>query len=380
MNIAYISNSFIPSRTANSIHVMKMCQAFSNNGHNVTLFVPDARKELEQGVVDIFDYYDVEHNFVLQKVRWPNIKGNSYIFGFLAAKAAAQQNPDIVYCRHLAGCYFSTLQGQKVIFEVHSPIANASKLSKFRELLFKKLINSNKLQGIVVITHSLKKYYEKHYPQLKGKIIVAPDGADAVSVDMQVKSLETRHERLQVGYVGHLYKGKGMEVLSQLAPLCPWADFHVVGGAKEDILFWQQHCESIVNLYFHGYVPHKKAVKFINTFDVVLLPNQRVVHPYGTENSNIGEWTSPLKLFEYMSNGKAILASRLPVLGEILTDGVNGLLCDPEDVSEWMNALMRLNGDHALAERLSKQALEDFNKKYTWRIRAKSLVDSVDKI
>lgn len=63
MNIAYISNSFIPSRTANSIHVMKMCQAFSNNGHNVTLFVPDARKELEQGVVDIFDYCDVEHNF-----------------------------------------------------------------------------------------------------------------------------------------------------------------------------------------------------------------------------------------------------------------------------------------------------------------------------
>ena len=37
MNILYISNSIIPSRTANSIHVMKMCQAFADNGHEVTL-------------------------------------------------------------------------------------------------------------------------------------------------------------------------------------------------------------------------------------------------------------------------------------------------------------------------------------------------------
>ena len=41
MKILYISKSSIPSRTANSIHVMKMCQAFADNGHEVVLLDVD---------------------------------------------------------------------------------------------------------------------------------------------------------------------------------------------------------------------------------------------------------------------------------------------------------------------------------------------------
>ena len=40
MKILYISKSTIPSRTANSVHVMKMCQAFSDIGHDVVLLAP----------------------------------------------------------------------------------------------------------------------------------------------------------------------------------------------------------------------------------------------------------------------------------------------------------------------------------------------------
>ena len=45
MKILYISNSIIPSRTANSIHVMKMCQAFADNGHEVVLLAPDKKNK-----------------------------------------------------------------------------------------------------------------------------------------------------------------------------------------------------------------------------------------------------------------------------------------------------------------------------------------------
>mgnify|MGYP001195289087 FL=1 len=48
MKILYISNSIIPSRTANSIHVMKMCQAFADNGHEVILLAPDKKKKYEK--------------------------------------------------------------------------------------------------------------------------------------------------------------------------------------------------------------------------------------------------------------------------------------------------------------------------------------------
>ena len=64
MKILYVSNSKIPSRTANSIHVMKMCQAFSINGHNVILLAPDIKKNNEKNVVDIYEFYGVKKNFI----------------------------------------------------------------------------------------------------------------------------------------------------------------------------------------------------------------------------------------------------------------------------------------------------------------------------
>ena len=62
MKIIYIAKSIIPSRTANSIHVMKMCQAFSDNGHEVVLLAPDMKSEYEKNVNDIYKFYGVKHD------------------------------------------------------------------------------------------------------------------------------------------------------------------------------------------------------------------------------------------------------------------------------------------------------------------------------
>ena len=63
MKIVYISTAIIPSRTANSIQVMKMCQAFAKNGHNIILIVPNRQMEMEPGVDDVFDFYCVDKCF-----------------------------------------------------------------------------------------------------------------------------------------------------------------------------------------------------------------------------------------------------------------------------------------------------------------------------
>jgi hypothetical protein len=69
VKIAYLSDSTIPSRTANSVHVMKMCQAFAKNGHEVVLF---ARRSEEQ-VGDEYSYYGVDPCFDIEKQTWPSI-------------------------------------------------------------------------------------------------------------------------------------------------------------------------------------------------------------------------------------------------------------------------------------------------------------------
>ena len=49
---------------ANSIHVMKMCQAFADNGHEVTLLAPNRINKYEKGINNIFQYYGVKENFI----------------------------------------------------------------------------------------------------------------------------------------------------------------------------------------------------------------------------------------------------------------------------------------------------------------------------
>ena len=74
MKILYISKSIIPSRSANSIHVMKMCQALADNGHEVTLLAPDLKYQYEKNINDIYNYYGVRKNFLIKKIFHLNFK------------------------------------------------------------------------------------------------------------------------------------------------------------------------------------------------------------------------------------------------------------------------------------------------------------------
>ncbi|MBD3896214.1 glycosyltransferase family 4 protein [Halomonas sp. ML-15] len=369
MKILYASSSTIPSRTANSVHVMKMSQAFANNGHDVTLIASEiyATPQLEVG--DVFSHYGVEKNFSLVNLAVPKLPGQGYLFGLLSAWHAWRGGYDLVFCRNFPACFFSALLGKQVVFETHMPIGERKLLGR---IFFKRLLKSSRLKKVVVITHALKQRMEQDYPQIEGRVVVAPDGADPVGEDVTAMPLNTDPARMQVGYVGHLYKGKGMEVVSQLATRCPWADFHVVGGMDEDLEYWKRECAGIDNIVFHGYVSHHQAKAYIKAFDVVLLPNQRKVAAYDV--GEISQWTSPLKAFEYMAAGKPIIASDLPVLREVLMHEENAMLCDCEKIEEWAVTLERLQGDDELKARLSRQAKAIFLEQYTWQARAASLL------
>jgi len=371
MKIVYLTSSTIPSRTANSIHVMKMSQAFAKNGHEVVLVTPDKKDELEQGIGDVYTYYGVEKCFEIVKLPWLNIKGLRYIYGFLAARKAKESKPDLVYCRDISGCYFAAKFDLPVMFESHTPLKDSGKLS---EWLFHRLAKSHSLQKLVVITNALKKYYETNYPHTRGKILVAPDGSDPLPEDIQPVELPGKESKLQVGYVGHLYKGKGMELIAELAPHCLWANFNIVGGKEKDIQYWKNECDNRKNVLFHGYVQHSNTVQYIKAFDVVLLPNKNFVATNAGGGNNIAQWTSPMKAFEYMAGGKAIISSDLPVLREVLKHGYNSLLCPPDDVNIWETSLEQLRDDQMLRQGLGRNAYRDFLRNYTWHVRVKHIL------
>ena len=342
MRIVYLSCSVIPSRTANSIHVMKMCSAFAGLGHDVTLFAPDD-PALERGVDDVYDYYGVENRFSIQKFSWARWTGRGYYYGYCAAVDVFKTKPDLVYGRYLPGCFFCARGTVPIVYEAHFPVSNHGRLC---EWMFRKMIRKPAFKRFVVISGALRRYFETQYtfPNTTD-IVVSHDAADPSANDDSPLQLD--RSRLQVGYIGHLYAGRGIHIAGEMAARCPWADFHFIGGNESDIQRCKEKYKSNGNMFFHGFLPPSTAAVYRNAFDVLLAPYQRSVSIDG--GGDTSQWMSPLKLFEYMAAGKAILCSRISVLQEVLTDRETAILCEPDDAESWIQNLHTLHDNEDAA-------------------------------
>lgn len=370
MKLVYLSDSIIPSRAANSIQVMKMCGAFAHNGHAVTLVAPD-RPEQEADVDDVFGFYGVERNFGIVRAPWKAWKGRAYLYARSAARIVDEAAPDIVYGRALPACYFAARAHCEVIYESHSPVRDFERIVNW---MFGRLIRNANFRHLVVITDALNRDYQRHYPKLRGRVRTAHDGADNYEPgQLEAHSGSNDRQSLQVGYVGQLYPGKGMELIAELAALCPWADFHVIGGISGDILRWKHEVARATNLQMHGFLRPAEVKSRILEFDVVLAPFQERLVFHGGGYFSSAQWLSPLKIFEYMAAARPIVCSDLPVLREVLNEQ-NSILVEPADVQAWARALGRLR-DPELRRRIAAKAHADFAARYTWSARARKVLE-----
>jgi glycosyltransferase involved in cell wall biosynthesis len=348
---------------------MKMCQAFTDNGHELILLAPDQKEKYENSVNNIYDFYNVKGGFRIIKLSVPKIRVRSLVYTYNVFKQLLLNKPDLVYGRCDRGCYISALMGFKTIFESHDPMRRSKK--------FHKLMKNKNLIKIVAISQVLKKRLLAGGHRDEDKIQVAHDGADEAD-DLETKAeLGGDASNLKIGYVGNLYHGKGMEIIERIVHIVPDdIEFHIIGGQENDIEYWKSKIR-IKNVYFHGFVPQSKIGNYINALDICMLPNQKVVYGFreGKEKGeDIGDFTSPLKMFEYMAHGKPIIASNLKVLNEVLNEE-NAVLVDPENETEWVDAIDRLK-DRNFREAISRKALEA-SINYTWKNRAKNIIDAI---
>ncbi len=89
---------------------------------------------------------------------------------------------------------------------------------------------------------------------------------------------------------------------------------------------------------------------------------------------NIGSFTSPLKLFEYMAYGKAIVASDLPVLREVLNDQL-AILVRPRDFDGWKEAIRKFCSA-SKRKQLGAAARRELEAKYSWKTRMENILES----
>ena len=376
MKVVYISDSIVPSRSASSIQVMKMCEAMSGQGHAVTLIVPDLR-DPDTRAQDVFAFYGVEASFRLERHRSPTLLGRSIgsmIYAFVSASAGYRSRPDIIYGRFLPACWLTALCGVPTIFEAHVP-PSTQRPGWMVNLIFRSWMRAKGNKGVVAISAALASRLEAEFGAMK--LIIAHDAADIVRCVKPHSSAKPTHLALQVGYIGQLYQGKGMELIEQIVRRCSSMQFHIVGGSEQDIRYWKGLLTNHKNIIFHGHVPHEETGKLRQQCDVLIAPYQNDVRVFGGGN-NVAPWMSPLKLFEYMASGKAIVCSDLSVLREILTHEETALLCDPLKPEEWEKALKRLDADVEFRRGLGERARRVHAESYTWDARVKKVFEQID--
>lgn len=363
MRITYITPSHIPSTEANTIQVTRMCEAFAKEGNQVQLLSPNKKSDPD---ATISDFYDIDPIFKFRQLPWHPFKG--YQFAPLAAAAAKQFQSDVVFSRSIAGCYFSMYFDIDIAYESHVPADNIHPITN---RMFNSMITSDRLSSLVVISNSLREYYESKY-DISDKLCVAHDAAPPWD-GVPIESIQNRGGQ-QIGYVGHLYQGKGVEIIHRVARAMPNTTFHIVGGKDQDLQYWRSRTEDLSNMVFHGFVQPRKVPNYLASFDVALAPYQQNV--YGAScSADLSQWMSPLKIFEYMSARLPIICSDIPVLQEILTDGKNAVLCPPDDVEAWTAAIQSLQVDKGLKKRIGTNAYQDFLDNYTYSSRAKKILE-----
>jgi len=339
---------------------MKMTNAMQILGHEVELIVPNRSRDIELGVNNIFDFYNVDP-IKIKYMPWFKFPGILYIYSFMTACYVKFRGVKFVYSRDFYPALFCAFFGIDVIMEFHRKPIFAKGIKGEIILKFYKLSN---LKGIVVISQALKDIFVKSGFN-EDKIKVAHDASDAPLENQTPYPLEGE---VKVGYVGHLYKGRGIENIIYLAERNAHLNFHIAGGTDRDISYWKSKCTDLINLHFHGFIPPSLTDSFRNSCDVLLAPYQKGLTIWAG-GSDTSSFMSPLKIFEYMAAGKVIICSDLPVLREVLNDQ-NALLVTPTQMEEWNSALRRAISNKKLANELSVRAKMDFKKKYSWKARA----------
>ncbi|MGC1375920.1 MAG: glycosyltransferase, partial [Anaerolineales bacterium] len=372
--IVCISASQIPSNAANSIQTMKATHALARLGHEVTLIVPvvEEAKSADTSWGTLARYYGLSWPFQIEWLPSPSRR----LFSLSAVRRARRLKPAVLYVWPLQSAVLGLLTGMPTILEMHDlPSGRVGPLyySYFRDLAGRK--------RLTVVTQALKKALDERYGNVfpAKDVVLAPNGVELERyANLPDPTTARRHlglvEAPTVACAGHLYEGRGMDVFLELAKRLREVRFLWAGGRPEDVEKWKAQAVSqgLENVIFTGFVLNDQLPLYQAAADILLMPYGRKIG-ISSGMGNSESISSPMKMFEYLATGRAIVASDLPVFHEVLNES-NAVFCAPDKAVDWEGALRALLDNPALGQKLGQQARQDAQN-YSWTERARRTLD-----
>ena len=113
------------------------------------------------------------------------------------------------------------------------------------------------------------------------------------------------------------------------------------------------------SVLFTGSIAHESMPEMLAIADVAVAPSPPI-------DPGKGGTGTPLKLFEYMAAGKAIVATHTIQAADVIQDGYNGLLVEPGNVAAFAGAVEALLKDPSKRNYLSRNARVQAVEQHSW--------------
>jgi Glycosyltransferase len=362
----------IQSRDGQSVHVEDLVAAFRAAGHEVMVVGPSFYDKTGFGA---------ETTWVARlRAILPGAAGELAELAYnipawwRLRQAAVAFRPDVIYERYnlyyLAGMWVARERRIPFLVEVNAPLAEEriahgglrlGALARWAERAVWRTADR-----IFAVTHVLGARITA-VGVAPDRLIITPNGIDLARFHERTAP---PRPRAVLGFIGFVRPWHGLEpVIDELGRSAEKFDFVIAGEgpARSTLEAMVARYALQSHVHFAGLVPRDAVPGFLAGIDIALQP--RAV-----------DYASPLKLFEYMAAGCAIVAPDQPNLREILVDDETALLFEPENWGALWSCIARLAADPALRARLGAAArAEIIRRDLTWAGNARRIVGSVNR-
>ena len=360
-----------------AVHVRELIGGFATLGHEVTLFAgrvgSGSEDELRAALVPVGGEQNAARD--AREREWQLSRENQH-WGHVLDTAHRHAPFDLVYERASlwlhAGAAFARRHALPYVVEVNSPLRDEQR--RYRSLSWE--VRAVRVERyvfgsatrVVAVSEAVADHVRRASPR-PDHVSVVENGVDLARY--RTDSMSRRSAAFTIGFLGSLKPWHGVDLLlaaaARLVEQGRDVRVLIVGdGPEASSLVRLAHSLGIGDaVEFVGAVPKRDVPEWLSAMDVA-------VAPYPALD---GFYFSPLKLYDYMASGRAIVASRVGSIANVIRDGETGLLVAPGDVDALADACERLRVEPPFAQRLGRAARADALAHHGWHARAASILD-----
>ena len=376
--IVYPVPELLPDPRARFIQLLNTCHALAVSGFKIKIIAGIKNGHSRESIIR---FYGLSDNANLEIIKLPILRmeglfrfswhGVFYFSLLLYFLGNISNRKTIVFLRHLKLAAFilklKRVLNVPMIFEAHEIFhlgkGNPDKRKQTRRL---ECLVYNNAKAVIAISGAILNYlYQENI--FKGHSHVINDG-----VRKEWLSAEKKCPGSYICYAGSLYSWKGVDILIKAMKYLPDERLVLVGGGSRlEELKTLAVTEGVFDrVTFTGIVSHDSVRDYLSGATIAVLPNI----PEGPS-----EFSSPLKLFEYMACGVPVVASAIPAFSEIISHKKNAFLFEPANASALAGCIRELSDNPEMAAAIAEAAREEVTK-YTYDKRAEKIAVVIEEI